>query len=86
MDDIQKAASVLGSMRSERKATAARENGKRGGRPSNRQRAETRVNEMEFSDSQKDFIWSDWPNMTEHIDWLLTASREGIVAWIDAGV
>ncbi len=46
--------------------------------------AHTRVDEMEFNDAEHDFIWSDWDNMDDHIDWLITATRKEIKSWIDA--
>ena len=45
--------------------------------------ARTRISEMNFTAEQLDFIWSDWPNWDEHIDWLLTATRDEIVSWIE---
>ena len=48
------------------------------------QQARERINEMDFTDEQVDFIFSDWPNWDEHITWLMTASREEIISWIDA--
>lgn len=46
--------------------------------------ARARIAEMEFNEVEEAFIWADWPDMNEHIDWLLTASRAEIKAWIDA--
>jgi len=46
--------------------------------------AHRRIDTMEFNDVEHEFIWSDWPNWDEHIDWLLTASRKEIKSWIDA--
>jgi hypothetical protein len=44
--------------------------------------AKTKISEMNFGDSEMDFIFADWDNMDEHIDWLLTATREEIADWI----
>jgi hypothetical protein len=49
------------------------------------QAARERIGEMNFSDGQLDFIWSDWPNWNEHVEWLLTASKKEIVDWFEAG-
>ena len=46
--------------------------------------ARTRISEMNFTADQIDFIFSDWPNWYEHMEWLLTATRDEIVSWIDA--
>lgn len=48
-------------------------------------KAQERMEEFGFNDMQFDFIFSDWPNWEEHLDWLLTASREEIVSWGEAG-
>lgn len=47
--------------------------------------ARDRIDEMGFSPEQLEFIWADWSNWDEHIAWLLNASREEIVDWINAG-
>jgi len=44
--------------------------------------AQNRMSEMNFSNSEMDFIFADWDNMDEHIEWLLTASRSEIADWI----
>lgn len=46
--------------------------------------ARARIGEMNFTDKQLSFIFADWPNWDEHIEWLLTATRDEIVSWIDA--
>ena len=91
MDAQSKAAAILGSIRTERKAAAARENGKLGGRPRKAQpqkqteaNARERISEMNFTADQEEFIWSDWPNWGEHIAWLLVATRDQITSWIEA--
>jgi hypothetical protein len=48
------------------------------------QNAKSRIDTMEFNDAEIGFIWADWENWNEHIDWLLTASRKEIKSWIDA--
>src|SRR5574343_75301 len=47
-------------------------------------RAQERMEELGFTEKQTEFIFSDWPNWEEHLDWLLTASREEIVSWGEA--
>lgn len=47
--------------------------------------ARDRIDEMEFTAHELDFIWADWSNWDEHIAWLLTASRVEIADWIAAG-
>ena len=44
-----------------------------------------RVREMGFTPDQKAFIFADWPEGEEHYSWLLTATRDEIVAWGEAG-
>jgi len=48
------------------------------------EQAHARIDEMGFTDEQQDFIFSDWDNQTEHIDWLLTASKTEITNWGEA--
>ena len=48
-------------------------------------KAQERMEELGFNEMEFDFIFSDWPNWGEHLDWLLTASREEIVSWGEAG-
>ena len=47
-------------------------------------KARNRISEMNFIADQIDFIFADWPNWDEHIEWLLTATRDEITSWIDA--
>lgn len=47
--------------------------------------AEMRIREMGFTQTQLDYIWADWPNWDEHLSWLLTATKEDILEWIEAG-
>lgn len=47
--------------------------------------AHKRMDEMDWSAEEEAFIWSDRPNMTDHIAWLVTASRTEIVEWMAAG-
>jgi len=44
-----------------------------------------RIDEMGFTPDQKAFIFADWPEGIEHYSWLLTATRDEIVAWGGAG-
>jgi hypothetical protein len=46
--------------------------------------ARERIDGMNFTPYQVDFIWADWPNWEEHLTWLLAASWEEIIDWIDA--
>lgn len=48
------------------------------------QQAKHRMSEMAFTQAELDFIFADWPNMDDHLDWLLNASREEIESWIKA--
>jgi len=49
------------------------------------EKAKTRIKAMDFTETEKDFIFADWSNWDEHLNWLLTASREEIVSWGEAG-
>ena len=49
------------------------------------EKAYARMNEFEFNEEDQDFIFSDWSNMNEHIQWLLTATRDEIAKWIKDG-
>lgn len=44
-----------------------------------------RMKDLDFSANEMDFIFADWPNWDEHLDWLMTATREEIQDWIEAG-
>lgn len=44
--------------------------------------ARDRIDWMEFTQSELDFILADWSNWDEHVAWLLTATREEIVDWV----
>lgn len=48
-------------------------------------RAHERMSELGFTAEQQEFIFADWPEGDEHLSWLLTASREEIADWIEAG-
>jgi len=47
--------------------------------------ARDRIDEMKFSQAELNFIWADWPNWDEHVEWLLTASRKEISDWVVIG-
>ena len=49
----------------------------------NLEQAHERIDEMEFTDQEQEYIFSDWSNWNEHIEWLLTATREEIEDWIN---
>ena len=44
--------------------------------------ADHRMKDMNFTKKQMDFIWADWPNWDEHLDWLLIANKQEILDWI----
>jgi hypothetical protein len=48
------------------------------------ERARYRIGKGGFTQAQQDFIFADWPNWSEHIEWLLTASKQDILSWIKA--
>jgi hypothetical protein len=87
--DTTEAAKLLGrkggQSTSPAKVAAVKENGKLGGCNARLYRAQERINEMKFTPSEMEFIWADWDNMRDHIDWLLEAPREEIQSWIEAG-
>ncbi|CAK0770284.1 hypothetical protein CCP3SC15_400021 [Gammaproteobacteria bacterium] len=49
------------------------------------EKANDRMGDFQFSGDDWDFIFYDWPNYEEHLRWLLTATREEICKWINAG-
>jgi len=81
--ELSAAAAALGRIKSAKKAASSRENGKLGGAPTLRERAEKRIDKLGLS-AHNDFIFADWPEGDEHYKWLMTASREEIQSWIDA--
>lgn len=47
--------------------------------------ARARMNEMGFDELDQDqYLFYDWPNFFEHLDWLLQATREEIKSWLDS--
>lgn len=48
-------------------------------------RAHTRIDDFCFSAEDQEFIFADWTEGNEHLEWLFTASREEIADWIEAG-
>ncbi len=46
--------------------------------------AQRRVRSMGFSEDEQEFIFSDWPNWDEHLEWVLTAPKHEIQNWINA--
>ncbi len=77
------AARALRAIPSEKRSQASRENGRRGGRPTKAERAHRRIDDW-FTAAELEFIWADWPNMDEHVAWLLKAGRVEIADWIAA--
>ena len=53
--------------------------------PTKYEQAQARIDSMNFSDEEQEFIFADWGNADEHVDWLLTTTREEIQDWIEAG-
>jgi len=72
-----------GKSTSESKQAAARANGKRGGRPTLRDRAERRVNNSPRLSQHHDTIMYDWPEGNDHWRWILTARVGEIVDWAE---
>lgn len=70
-----------GKSTSDAKRAAAIENGKRGGAPTLRDRAEQRVNNSPKLMPYHDTIMYDWPEGNEHWRWVLTAHVEEISDW-----
>ena len=48
------------------------------------EQARDRMLGMNFSATDMDTIFADWPNYFEHLAWLLTATREEIQDWLDS--
>jgi hypothetical protein len=48
-------------------------------------RAYNRMSELDFTPQEQAFIFADWPEGSEHLRWLLVASRDEIADWIAAG-
>jgi hypothetical protein len=84
---INQAAALLGRMggksTSDAKRIASRENGKAGGRPSMRDRAERRVTNSPKLQPYRDTIMYDWPEGNEHWRWVLTARISEIIDWAE---
>jgi len=72
-----------GKSTSESKQVAARANGKHGGRPSLRDKAEQRVTNSPGLQPYRDTIMYDWPEGNEHWRWVLTAHISEIVDWAE---
>ena len=41
-----------------------------------------RMVDMGFNNRDLEFIFADWNNWSEHLDWLLTANKTEINEWI----
>jgi len=41
----------------------------------------SRIEDMDFSDEQLEFIFGDWTEGDEHFTWLATASKAEITSW-----
>lgn len=48
-------------------------------------KARNRISDMGFTKQQLEYIFTDWPEGDDHLEWLLTATRDEIVSWGDAG-
>lgn len=46
------------------------------------EQAQYRIAKMDFTEEDKEFIFADWNNWEEHIDWLLIAAEQEIKSWI----
>ena len=46
--------------------------------------ARIRINKMGFDYEQVAFIFDDWADWFDHMVWLLTATRQEIIDWIDS--
>lgn len=87
--DTYKAAAALGrrggAAKSDAKAAAVRENGKRGGRPIDwHNRARQRVDSEPRLKAHEDFIMADWKEGAEHWQWIAEATIDEIVDWVEA--
>ena len=83
--EISNAAAALGRRggiaKTEVKRIASRNNGKLGGRPSLRQRAEERVNRSPLLSEYHDIIMYDWPDGNEHWKWVIHTHIDEIIDW-----
>lgn len=46
--------------------------------------ARERMVRLGLTEEQYDFCFDDWANWPEHLEWLLTATKQEIIDWIDA--
>lgn len=46
--------------------------------------ARKRMRELELTDEQYEFCFEDWANWHEHLEWLLSATKQEIIDWIDS--
>lgn len=47
------------------------------------ERARTRVNNTPELAAHEDTIFADWPNWTEHMQWIATAPASEIIEWAE---
>lgn len=47
------------------------------------ERAHTRMDGMNWTEQEQDFIFGDWSNIDEHYAWLLSATRAEISNWLN---
>lgn len=84
-NEISQAAATLGHKgglsTSPAKQNASRANGRLGGRPSLREKAEQRVNASPELKPHHDTIMYDWPEGNEHWRWVCNATISEIVDW-----
>lgn len=78
---IRDAMSIIGSIRTPRKSKSSAANGKNGGAPTLRERAEKRVNASPKLSLYRDTIMADWPEGQEHWRWVIKARVSEIVYW-----
>lgn len=80
-DNNVNAARQMGRRTSPQKAKSSASNGKLGGRPTLRQKAEKRVDASSELMEYKSIIMYDWPEGNEHWRWVQTAPISEIVDW-----
>lgn len=88
-NELSNAAAALGRIGGQSTSTAkqqaARENGKRGGRPTRYELIARLAGDGCTAEIVKDFVeYDEWDNQAEHDEWIESASNEEIADWIAA--
>jgi hypothetical protein len=78
---LSQAAVAMGRSKSPAKTAAAQANGKRGGAPTLRQRAEKRVDASPELLPYKAIIMYDWPEDDTHWRWIINKPVDEIIDW-----